>query len=327
MVSTQSVDPGHARTESSALLDSPSEDPAFSARFPSLLPETSAQHNDSPSGRGVSSDLHTESRFPPVSQWEAQLLANRQERSGTAPITGDLHSQSSNNSKHREGPSTRGLPLYPTPKAFSRPQPASHLDTATNLSSVVDAGQPSDHSKAIRDQINHSSGSKETVHPVVDLNGPQSAPKLRRRATERKTHKPNHWHAAETDRHNPLKHSASMRRLGDRSHGPAETDTWARLSRRERNGVPFHEQIPGTFPEEPATMAEISKVLDTSAIEAEDAAIERCASALVDIGYGDERVGGRARMAVYAAMANGDLMDAIDMIEEERSIYERRPSQ
>ncbi|KAJ5507874.1 hypothetical protein N7527_010017 [Penicillium freii] len=283
---TQSVDPGQARTESSALLDSPSEDPAFSARFPSLLPETSAQHNDPLNGRVVSSDLGTESRFPPVSQWEAQLLANRQERSGTA---GDLHSQSPNNLKHREG--------------------------------------PSDHSKAIRDQIGHSSGFKETVRPVVDLNGPQSAPKLRRRATERKTHKPNHWHAAETDRHNPLKHSASMRRLGDRSHGPAETDTWARLSRRERNGTSSYERIPGSFPEEPATMAEISKVLDTSAIEAEDAAIERCASALMDIGYGDERTGGRTRMSFYAAMAHGDLMDAIDMIEEERSIYERRASQ
>ncbi|KAJ5209091.1 hypothetical protein N7449_003470 [Penicillium cf. viridicatum] len=324
---TQSVDLGQSRTESSALLDSPSEDPAFSARFPSLLPETSAQHNDPLSGRGVSSDLHTESRFPPVSQWEAQLLANRQERSGTAPITDDLHSQSPNNPKHREGPSTHGLPLYPTPKAFSRPQPASHLDAAANLSSVVDAGRPSDHSKAIRDQIGHSSGSKETVRPVVDVNGPQSAPKLRRRATEHKTHKPNHWHAAETDRHSPLKHSASMRRLGDRSHGPAETDTWARLSRRERNGASSHEQIPGSFPVEHATMAEISKTLDTSAIEAEDAAIEQCASALVDIGYGDERAGGRSRMAVYAAMANGDLMDAIDMIEEERSIYERRSSQ
>lgn len=323
---TQSVDLGQSRTESSALLDSPSEDPAFSAQFPSLLPETSAHHNDPLSGRGVSSDLHTESRFPPVSQWEAQLLANRQERSGTAPITGDLHSQSPNNPKHREGPSTHGLPLYPTPKALSRPQPASHLDAAANLSSVVDAERPSDHSKAIRDQISHSSGSKETVRPVVDLNGPQSAPKLRRRATEHKTHKPNHWHAAETDRHSPLKHSASMRRLGGRSHGPAETDTWARLSRRERNGASSHEQIPGSFPVEYATMAEIPKTLDTSAIEAEDAAIERCASALVDIGYGDERAGGRTRMAVYAAMANGDLMDAIDMIEEERSIYERRPS-
>ncbi|KAJ5943971.1 hypothetical protein N7516_004139 [Penicillium verrucosum] len=324
---TQSVDPGHARTGSSALLDSPGEDPAFSARFPSLLPETSAQHNDPPSGRGVSSDLHTESHFPPVSQWEAQLLANRQERSGTAPITSDLHSQSPNNTKHREGSSTHGLPLYPTPKAFSQPRPASHLDAAANLSSAVDAGQPSDHSKEFRDQIGHSSDSNKTVRPVMDLNGPQRAPKLRRRATERKTHKPNHWHAAETDRHNPLKHSASMRSLGDRSHDPVETDTWARLSRRERNGASSHEQIPGSFPVEHATMAEISDTHDTSAIEAEDAAIERCASALVDIGYGDERAGGRSRMAVYAAMANGDLMDAIDMIEEERSIYERRPSQ
>ncbi|KAJ6138581.1 hypothetical protein N7471_005067 [Penicillium samsonianum] len=323
---TQNVDPGQAQTESSALLDSPSDDPAFSARFPSLLPETSAQHNDPLSGRSVSSYSHTESRFPPVSQWEAQLLANRQERGGTEPITGVLDSQSPNNPKHRDGLSTHGSPFHPTPKALDRSQPASPLDAPGNLSSAVDAGRPSDHSKAIRDQIGHSSGANKTVRPVVDLNNTQHAAKLKRRATEHKTHKPNHRHAAETGRHNPLKHSASMRHPGDRSHGPVETDTWARLSRRERNGASSHEQIPGSFPVED-TRAEPSSTLAASVPEHDDAAIERCVSALVDMGYGAEQEGGRSRMAVYAAMANGVLMDAIDMIEEERWIYERLPSQ
>ncbi|KAK4871253.1 hypothetical protein LT330_000490 [Penicillium expansum] len=299
---TQDVDHVQAQTESSALLDSPGDDPAFSARFPSLLPETSAQHKDPLSGRGVSLYSHTESRFPPVSQWEAQLLANRQERRGTEPTAGDP--------KYPKGPSTHSLPLHPAPKALGRSQPASRLDAAANPSSVIDAGH-----------------AKEPARPMVNLSSPQNAAKLKRRATEHKNHKPNHRHATETDRQNPLKHSASMRHLGDRSHGSTETDTWARLSRRERNGASSHEQIPGSFPVEDATRAELPSALDTSVSESDDAAVERCVSALVDMGYGAGQEGGRSRMAVYAAMANGDLMDAIDMIEEERSIYERRPSQ
>ncbi|CAI7579530.1 unnamed protein product [Penicillium glandicola] len=329
---TQNVDPGQTQTESSALLDSPSDDAAFSARFPSLLPETSAQHNDPLSSLDVSSYSNTESRFPPVSQWDAQLLTNRQERRETGPITLDLHSQSPNNPKHEEALYTHILPDHPIPEAVSQSQPASHLDAAGNLSSVVDTGRPSDDSKAIRDQIGQSSGPNEPVRPVVDLNNPRHAAKLKRRATEHQNHKPNHWQAAEIDRYNSLKHSASVRHAGDRSHGHAETNTWARLSRRERNGASSHEQIPGSFPVEDmtaenTTRAGHSSTFDTGVPESNDAAIERCVSALVDMGYGAEQEGGRSRMAVYAAMVNGVLTDAIDMIEEERSIYQRRPSQ
>ncbi|KAJ5846134.1 hypothetical protein N7534_009803 [Penicillium rubens] len=267
---TQNVDHDQPQTESSALLDSPSDDPAFSARFPSLLPETSDQHNDLLSGQSVSSYSHTETRFPPVSQWEAQLLANQ--------------------------------------------------------SPVVDARRPSDHSKAMRDQIGHSSAAEETARPAIDLNE-QYAAKLKRRATEQETHKPTHRHPAQTGRRHSLKHSASMRSLGGRSRGPADTDTWARLSRRERNAASSREQVPGSFPVEDTAGAELSRTLDDNVPESDDATIERCVSALVDMGYGAEQEGGRSRMAVYAAMANGVLMDAIDMIEEERLVYERRPSQ
>ncbi|KAJ5384383.1 Nucleotide-binding alpha-beta plait [Penicillium concentricum] len=293
---TQDTGSGPPQTASSALLDSPSDDPAFSARFPSLLPETSAQL----SGQSVSSYSNTESRFPPVSQWEAQLLANRQERRGPEPMTGVLHSQSPKNSKHRQGLSTHILPVHPTPKGFGQSQPASDP--------------------------------KEAVRPVVGLNDPHHAANLKRRATEHKTHKPKHLHPAETGRHHPLRHSASMRRPGDRSHGPAETDTWARLSRRERSAASSHEQIPGSFPVEDTTAevttrAGLSSTLDASVPESDNEAIERCVSALIDMGYGAGQEGGRARMAVYAAIVDGVLMDAIDMIEEERQVYERRPSQ
>jgi hypothetical protein len=42
------------------------------------------------------------------------------------------------------------------------------------------------------------------------------------------------------------------------------------------------------------------------------------------MGFGTAEDGGRARMAVYAAASNGNLYDAIDMIEEERKAYARQ---
>jgi hypothetical protein len=62
--------------------------------------------------------------------------------------------------------------------------------------------------------------------------------------------------------------------------------------------------------------------LDTSA-ETQETEIDRCVSSLVDMGYGTAGDGGQARMAVYAAASNGNLYDAIDMIEEERKAYAR----
>lgn len=231
-----------AQTESSALLDSPSDDPAFSARFPSLLPGTGAQHNSPLDTQGLPSDQHAEemsmSRFPPVSQLEAQLLADP---SGT------------------------------------------------------------------------------------DSNEAPHAAKLKRQATEYKPHQASYRHFAGNPRSHGLHHSVSMRHLGERAHGSAATNTRARLSKRERRGSSSHHQLPGSFPMDEMRLASTSAESDASGCDSAD--VEECVSALVDMGYGTEQEGGRPRMAVYAAAANGSLLDAIDMIEEERRVYERRASQ
>jgi RNA recognition motif-containing protein len=232
-----------SQAESSALLDSPSDDPAFSARFPSLLPETGAQHNAPLNHQGPPSDSHAGapelSRFPPVSQLEAQLLA---------------------------GPS------------------------------------------------------------LTDSSEPHHAANMNRRATEYTPHHASRRHAANSARSNGLHHSVSMRHLGERSKGPTTTTARACVPRRGRTGSSSHGQIPGSFPAEQLSLSSTSTEPDVSR-GSDSADVEECVSALVNMGYGTEHEGGRPRMAVYAAVANGNLMDAIDIIEEERRVYERRASQ
>lgn len=303
-------DGSKTQNDSSALLDSPSNDPAFSTQFPSLLPETSAQHKSPSNNQGTSSRSNPErrmemSRFPPVSQWEAQLLATQQEPESS---TRDLNNQSSSNTEHRANHSVECKSPHLTPET-SRSSP------------YPDAPRPFVH------QADRSSDAKKAMRAEMDSSNPQHGANLKRRATEHKIQRLNHRHAGEAVRHNPLRHSTSMRHLGDRSHGKADLDTWARLSRRERNGASSQRQIPGSFPAEDTMRATVLGPGDNNSRQSNDATIEQCVSALVDMGYGTEEEGGRSRMSVYAAAANGVLMDAIDMIEEERRVYERRASQ
>jgi hypothetical protein len=58
--------------------------------------------------------------------------------------------------------------------------------------------------------------------------------------------------------------------------------------------------------------------------ESQKTDIDECVSSLIDMGYGSAEDGGHSRMAVYAAASNGNLNDAIEMIEEEREAYARQ---
>jgi hypothetical protein len=74
---------------------------------------------------------------------------------------------------------------------------------------------------------------------------------------------------------------------------------------------------------EEASQPAASGPLDVGA-ETRETDIDNCVSSLVDMGYGSPEDGGYSRMVVYAAASNGDLYDAIEMIEEERKAYARQ---
>ena len=53
-------------------------------------------------------------------------------------------------------------------------------------------------------------------------------------------------------------------------------------------------------------------------------AVQKCVEELKDLGYGKQEDGGMTRLVVYAQAANGNLEDAIDMIDEEKKAWEER---
>ncbi|KAJ6071643.1 hypothetical protein N7499_009657 [Penicillium canescens] len=286
------VDTGSARPDSPALLDSPSDDPGFSARFPSLQPVKNEQSNTPSNGQGTYPPVNPEkeiemTRFPPVSQLEALLLTGQQEPP-KAPSTAGRPSESED---LHVGLPTRSLSSQSTPKGLTQEtQSAANGDATGNMLQVIGTGRPLDHNSP-----NVNSNTMVAMRPAADSHEPSISP-LKRRETERQE-----------------------RRSSARS---VERDTWARLSRRERTRSFSRQQVPGGFPVEETALP----TTDSNAEQSSDA-VDQCVSALVGMGYGTEQEGGRSRMTVYAAAANGSLLDAIDMIEEERRAYERRASQ
>lgn len=200
------------------------------------------------------------SRFPPVSQLEAQLLAERSEQYANKA---SAHSRPNPESSLRRSLTTSGTGRRPA-SDLTRPslrRPKSFMSPHSNTSQAI----PSD----------------ET-----------SFSKLRRRASERH---------------------------GLRSG--AETDTWARLDRRERRRSRSSSQqsTPGSFPVDQPTQSSVPSGSECGSRHGSE--IDDCVSSLIDMGYGTAEDGGPMRMAIYAAAANCNVLDAIEMIEEERKAY------
>ncbi|KAJ5211835.1 uncharacterized protein N7498_003481 [Penicillium cinerascens] len=244
-------------------------------------------------------------RFPPVSQLDAHLRANqRQGRSSVPP----------------HGVSPEDYAFFRS-RVPSHPSPEVPLKGATFGSNIQEmqvptdvASRPKRHDFEKKDDIENSRSGSKPLPPVkrsdtvnvtpfneASLTHSIAGVPLRRRATER----------------NSLRPSARQ---------SAEIDTWARLDRRERlHSRPSSTQsIPGSFPVEEVSQSPVTNASLGNTDGAQDIrsdSIDSCVSSLVDMGYGTPQEGGRSRMAVYAAASNGSLLDAIEMIEEERKAY------
>jgi len=72
--------------------------------------------------------------------------------------------------------------------------------------------------------------------------------------------------------------------------------------------------MPGSFP--PTKTNTEERPTDSSLLKARN-----CAKHLQDLGFGDVMDGGPERLMVYAQAAEGDLVNAIDMIDEEQKVY------
>lgn len=116
---------------------------------------------------------------------------------------------------------------------------------------------------------------------------------------------------------------ATIRDMEESVRDPA-TAAMSPWTRDDPYGPNYNYHVPGSFQAE-QTRPDLTPVENNAG--AESANIEECVSTLLSMGYGVEEEGGRTRVAMYATLANGNLGDAIEMIEEEREAYKQRASQ
>ncbi|EED20295.1 RNA binding protein, putative [Talaromyces stipitatus ATCC 10500] len=126
----------------------------------------------------------------------------------------------------------------------------------------------------------------------------------------------------------------------DSAHALRRRATEANSLRHRTYGNPFREQrpvslydrptgpIPGSFPADdtpmPATNNDEHNAGDRGFQYAmQQSLIDQCVDDLLSLGYGTVVDGGRDRLRIIAEAANSQVADAIDMIEEERTAYER----
>lgn len=281
-INTSDVPP---RVGSPQLIDLSFEDSSSAPRVSLRQAEKDTKREISDGGETFSHfDPEKEmSRFPPVSQLEAQVLAKHNE--GRAPDSNpaDTHSH-----QPLKSPLQRAHTASNPHQTRGLRRPEMMTDTGRQFSSEL--AEPSSLRRSSTMLFPRSG-----VSDPAPLGDPTTSP-LKRRASERNF-----------------------------PQSSAETNTWARLDRRERRrSRPSSEHsIPGSFPAEESIQHAGPASFDYGFESRDVSEIQNCVSSLVDMGYGTAEDGGRSRMAVYAAASNGNLLDAIEMIEEERKVYAR----
>lgn len=245
----------------------------------------------------VQDQLPEMSRFPPVSQLEAQLFVNpQQSRASEITARADTNQSTRPLGFDRSKSWDEAIPHEPNPLYNANREESSTSRDGSFQTAMGLSGPSLRRSNTLACAARREEPSDV---PRATLWGrfPDNSP-LRRRASE---------------------HHSLRRDIRD----SGESDTWARLDRRERRRSRYSSQsIPGSFPPEDPQPVSLDAL--EASVETQETEIDRCVSSLVDMGYGTVGDGGQARMAVYAAASNGNLYDAIDMIEEERKAYARR---
>lgn len=339
------------KEEDRALLDQEDTDPEFSARYPSLLATNDLRRANtmtSPPARDYLSNPTTGlkssiTRFPPLSQLEARLFGRQHPK----PIT----------------TSPQHPPVsYRKPEACESVGLDKHLSLGSNASIKLPGSWPQETAEtpkldsfdptnrveggnnAARESRNilNRSNSLVAADPAARLSGPLNPDSergrsgienlLKRSATERRANRP--WGHVTTCRRpyrglgdgivarDPMRQEPSWETYLDhprnfpKASPPQSTD----VPPRHRNWPEMsHRTVPETNVRDIMTGAPEPKDRSKNKIDA-------CVEHLKALGFHNDGEDGEQRLTVYACAVEGDLGDAIEMIEEERKVYEQRPS-
>ncbi|KAL5340058.1 hypothetical protein BJX70DRAFT_130732 [Aspergillus crustosus] len=252
----------------------------------------------------------TEARFPPVSQLDAHMLA--EQSSGTRRTVAP------------EGPRTVNAEESDVTRRRSahsfRPPGSFPQDTYDGLVELPTEAQPA--------STTRPAAPLRQRHPHHHHHHPQSYhprpyPQPRRAATVRSMDPRDHL----VDNYEPFDAQPGLRRRATERHslrgGPLVSPMFPRHRASFHNlshGQPAPEQPHTPIPRDEGQEPRMSR----RGSRRQQRAIAECVSALNELGYGSEENGGLQRMEMYAAAAHGELVDAIEMIEEERKAYEQR---
>ncbi|KAL4739502.1 hypothetical protein BDV11DRAFT_187548 [Aspergillus similis] len=241
----------------------------------------------------------TEARFPPVSQLDAHMLAGQSSGASQSDASSHTRSAEGTQTAIRTAVGDYASSYDPFPGASSQRPSGPMLDSADTQPMTTPRYQHVHRTLPFRPSPHyyhpHRAATMREPEPHRRSFDPfEPQPGLRRRATERHSLRGPHRGRM------GLRHRASFHQLSQ----------------------PAPEQPPNlSAPEEEPEVQEYRR---TSRKEQKRRAIDECVSALVDMGFGDAEGGGRQRLEIYAAAAKGDLVEAIEMIEEERKAYEQR---
>ncbi|OJD16664.1 hypothetical protein AJ78_03174 [Emergomyces pasteurianus Ep9510] len=310
-------------------------EPGFSARYPSLVPETynhanRRAHSPSPQGQDVPRTFSPESqmaRFPTVSQLEArhhttqQLHPGGQWTPGRPPMA--IDGNPSNETSASDAPASNLRDLHPIlpPPVEGRAIPGSWPPEFYNTRSI----EPHTSSPTPLSELRRSNTTIAS-DPAARLSGPfvpfterhqrSGHSNLRRNATERQHSRP------------------VGRYFGRHHHAPEErTPIYNSYIRPGFSTDPLA-SIPGSFPAE-APPVVLPKPIRRSSerqpemqehhrLTADNSLrhdIDKCIAHLGLLGYGYDSSLPSHNLHIYAEASNGILEDAIEMIEEERKAY------
>jgi len=186
--------------------------------------------------------------------------------------------------------------------------------------------QPARPAKLIPAQVGATlAGPFDPLAESVTLHRSRLMDGVRRSVTERRPH-PDHY---AVNRRPYSEYFTGNGRLGWESFLASHDNTPRRVPTAANNNI-SSEQIDTVVVPSIAELKQPPEDTIKTTEEHDDAStvkvVQECVDQLKNLGFGTGENGGIARLLVYAQAAEGDLEDAIEMIEEERKAYKQRSS-
>ncbi|RJE19842.1 RNA binding protein [Aspergillus sclerotialis] len=298
---------GLHNTSGISLLDQDNGESDFVTRYPSLLSNktTKSSHLDSNHDNLVHLSPELEMRrFPPVSQLEAHALAKRDEMNTTAA------SPKTNINANGEDDAHRGYPGFPGAlKSFGQEEHGDFNLLDPELTSLEPGHRGLRRSNTIM-PVNPSARLTGPFDPLSSVESGGPSRPLRRSATQRQSLRRPNFEMKAYPHHGGF--------TANPSNGSARQPDH---SRSDRNRPSF--PVEDVQESKASTRSRHNNVLQSRADERQRA-IDDCVATLFRLGYGGAGDGGRSRITMYAEVAGGNVLEAIEMIEEERKAYEQR---